>query len=135
MDFPTRKSEREKRWGKHGICRCGNCESAVQRALSHLGKMLDDGECYQYQFAISTGMGLMAQRLIEHEVVGQAPRALGPLGAIFAPSLTEEILSDIVQNVGEWMGENESLVNDIMNKHIERVNKRHEEEANLPKGD
>lgn len=134
MDFAqSRRAEREKHYGKFGICNCGNCESAVPRALAFIGKMLDDRECYQ--FAINATMGLILQRLIGHEVEGQAPKKLGPLGPVFAPALTEIVLSDIVETVAKWMLENEELVNNTMNVHIERNNKRLEEEQKLPKGD
>lgn len=61
-------AEREKLWGKHGICHCGNCEAISMRAVAIAGKTMLDGECSQYVVALGVAIAAVGSMSLRGSV-------------------------------------------------------------------
>lgn len=130
-------NEREKLWGKGGICHCGNCEAVAMRAVEIVGKMMMDNECTQYAVALGVAISAAASISLGQSIEVELASKGGPLmGALFADDTAASVCNDIASTFKTWMdGPGYDIVVEAMNKHIDKVNKKLEAEQNLPKGD
>lgn len=120
------------------LCNCGNCEDAVYRALGIVQKMVADEECTIYAVAVGIAMAAIASDVMRAQMQGIHEDGKMPpiMAGVFAVLDMEQSCQAISHQIKDWYEKNsDARIVPILNEVIERANKAHEEEKNLPKGD
>jgi hypothetical protein len=121
------------------LCKCNTCEAIIERTIAYYGKLIADRECILCAVATARAMGLICEMVVEEQVRGITEERFKG-----APDIVKEIAiqggvehamastSDKIE--ATWKSDGERFIG-LLNEHIDRANKAHEEEQKLQKGD